>query len=350
MQVVKKILRIFLQPFAILWESVYRLRRAAYNYGTFERFQFKVPIISVGNLSFGGTGKTPFTLWLGKFLEAKQKKVMILTRGYKGRLEGQQGILHSGRRLGFNPQEFGDEALLFAMNLKHASIVIGKNRSQNLIDYFPSEKPDVVLLDDGHQHLKLARDLNIVLFDAVLPLSSYQVAPLGYLREGPTALRDADIVIINRSDLVPGAKIEALQSMIKKYISPTVPIGLIGYQSTGLFNSRGELAYPTSSFAGLRVFAMAGVASPESFFKTLQNYEMNLVGVGSYPDHHFYTSEEISKVLSKANDQNAIVVVTEKDIVKIRHLVNDLPIYYLGIEIKFYDQEEKIKEMILSFC
>ncbi len=350
MKTLKKVLRVFLQPIAIIWESVYRIRRAFYNYGPLKRYQFKVPIISVGNLSFGGSGKTPFTLWLGKFLESKQKKVMILMRGYKGQLENHQGILHSGRRLGFNPQEYGDEALLFALNLKNATIVIGKNRSQNLIDYFPTEKPDVVLLDDGHQHLKLVRDLNIVLFDALLPLSSYQVAPLGYLREGPTALRDADIVIINRADLVPGAKIEALQTMIKKNLSPTVPIGLIGYQATGLYDSRGELVHPPSSFAGLKVFALAGVASPESFFKMLNNYEMDIVGMASYPDHHFYSSKEMQTVLDKASHENAMVVVTEKDIVKIRHLVEGLPVYYLGIEIKFYDQEEKIKEMILSLC
>ncbi len=157
---------ILLTPLALLWEGVYRLRRAAYRYGTFEQRHFKVPIISIGNLSFGGTGKTPFTLWLAENLAKRNKSVMILMRGYKGKLEHQSGILRGGAKIGSTPLDFGDEAILLSRRLPEAAVVVGKNRADNLDKYFDEVRPDVVLLDDGHQHLRIARQLNFVFFDA----------------------------------------------------------------------------------------------------------------------------------------------------------------------------------------
>ena len=121
--------RKLLGPFSWAWESVYQVRRFAYNYGVFKRNKFQVPIISVGNLTFGGTGKTPITLWIAEYFNSRERKVMILMRGYKGKLEHSSGILRSGKKIGFNPFYFGDEALLFARRLQNVSVVVGKNRS-----------------------------------------------------------------------------------------------------------------------------------------------------------------------------------------------------------------------------
>ena len=204
----------FFFPLSFLWEGVYRLRRFFYRHGIFSQEAFEVPIISVGNLTFGGPGKTPFTLWLADYVHGQGKKVMILIRGYKGRLENSCGILRSGGRIGHNPTDYGDEAVLAAGRTQNTAIVVGRKRSENLAHYFEEERPDVVLLDDGHQHLKLARNLNIVLFDLLMPLDSYRTAPMGYMREGFSALREAGAVVLAKTDQAGEAKRENSNSFL----------------------------------------------------------------------------------------------------------------------------------------
>src|SRR5690606_13385277 len=131
-----------LTPLAFLWEGFYRVRRFFYTYGYLQQNVFQVPIVSIGNLTFGGTGKTPFTLWLSEFYARNDLKVMILMRGYRGQLEKSSGILHGGRKLGYNAFEYGDEPLLLARRLEKASIVVGRNRSENLRYHYDREQPD----------------------------------------------------------------------------------------------------------------------------------------------------------------------------------------------------------------
>jgi tetraacyldisaccharide 4'-kinase len=121
---------IFLTPISLLWEFVHDIRRTFYDYGIFKQYSFHVPVISIGNLTFGGTGKTPFTLWLAKFLGQENKKVMILMRGYKGKLENIGGVIEAGKKINPDPYIYGDEALLYARQLENASIVVGKKRSE----------------------------------------------------------------------------------------------------------------------------------------------------------------------------------------------------------------------------
>ena len=166
-------------PISYTWEKIYQIRRFAYKTEIIKSHEFEVPVISIGNLTFGGTGKTPFTMWISRFFNDLDKKVVILTRGYKGKLEHKSGIIRSSNKFGHNPFEYGDEPLLMARRLDKTSIIVGKRRADNLKYYFNKERPDIVLLDDGHQHLKIKRSLNIVLFDCLIPMKSYKVAPLG---------------------------------------------------------------------------------------------------------------------------------------------------------------------------
>ena len=203
----------FLYILSFIWEKAYQVRRFLYKYGFLKKRAFDVPIVSVGNLSFGGTGKTPFTLWLGEYLAQERKKVMILIRGYKGNLENSFGIIRSPYRLISNPYKYGDEPLLLARRLKSASIVIGKKRSDNLEYYFYKEQPDIVLLDDGHQYLQLNRNLNILLLDTSMSLESYKTAPLGYLREGLSALKDVDTIVFTQCDQVSSQKLDKFKTI-----------------------------------------------------------------------------------------------------------------------------------------
>ena len=236
--IVRKIKYFALRPFSLTWESAYRIRRSLYEYGLLKKDYFKVPIISIGNLTFGGTGKTPMIIWLIKKLENYGFEVAILTRGYKGNLEHKSGLIRGGQKFLSNPHEFGDEPLLISRKMKRGAVIVGKKRSKNLKTFFPKILPDVVLLDDGFQHIQLYRSFNIVLFDALLPLASYQTAPLGYLREGLTALKDADAILISRADQASEEKLEGLLNLIKKHHRKNIPIGRFSYRPTAVVDCR----------------------------------------------------------------------------------------------------------------
>lgn len=335
-----------LWPISLLWELVYRVRRFSYKYGLLSRSSFRLPIISVGNLTFGGTGKTPFTLWLTDYLDSLDLKVMILMRGYKGKLEHSSGIVKGGRRLGVNPSDFGDEALLLSRRVKRASVVVGKKRSDNLNFYFEKESPDVVVLDDGHQHLQLKRSLNIVLFDALMPLSRYKVAPLGYMREGMSALKDAEVVVLGRADQVERSLLEDLKKFLAPHMGGDSLLCEIRYVPTGLYNSRYQMCYEKDLVRNLRVYGVAGIASPSSFFRLLDSLGAQVVAKETFPDHHYFDSEDMDRILEVATRLDALVVTTEKDIVKMRRVIDDERLFYLEIQVDFLKGEREFKEIV----
>lgn len=337
---------IFLVPVSLLWDGIYRLRRFLYTYNFIEAKRYQVPIISVGNLTFGGTGKTPFTIWLSEYINSKNKKVMILSRGYKGKLENSSGILRSGKKLGFNPFEYGDEALLLVRRLKNAVVVVGRKRRENLEYYFDKENPDVVVLDDGHQHLKLKRDLNIVLFDALMPLDRYKVAPRGYMREGFSALKDADLVVIGRANQADREKVIKLQETIKRYSPPHIHFALMDYTPSGFFNSSYQKIFSLEEIQGKKVFCLAGIASPESFFNLVESLGADILKNVVYPDHHFFRVEEINEILERSITEDAYVITTEKDIVKIRRIIDDPRLLYLEIQVDFVAGKENTLKVI----
>lgn len=340
--------RIFYSPLSWIWEAVYFLRRTCYDYGLLRQRSFQVPIISIGNLTFGGTGKTPFTLWLAQYLHTKNKKVMVLMRGYKGKLENSSGMIVSGKKINPDPQDFGDEALLFARRLEDATIVVGKNRSANLGFYFPKAQPDVVLLDDGHQHIKLKRKLNIVLFDALMPLEKYHVAPLGYMREGFQALKDADLVVLGKADIAGPQRVADL----KEFLNPHLPLGVeyaeVGFRPNGFYNSNYNLVFDVNQIRGKKVICLAGVANPRSFFKLLEDLGAEVIVTESFPDHHFFKPEEIHSLLSYAKNEDAYLVTTEKDMVRIKKIVEDEIILFLEVDLHFLSGEDKTTSLIDS--
>lgn len=338
--------QLLLWPLSFMWESVYRIRRFSYKYGIFSQSRFRLPIISVGNLTFGGTGKTPFTLWLTDYLDSLGARTMILMRGYKGKLEHSSGIVEGERRLGVNPADFGDEALLLSRRVKSASVVVGKKRSDNLNFYFEKEKPDVVVLDDGHQHLQLSRSLDIVLFDALMPLSRYKVAPLGYMREGMSALKDAEVVVIGRADQVERSRLSELKDFLRPHMGGHSLLCEVRYIPTGLFDSRYQMSFSKDQIQGLKVYCVAGIASPSSFFHLIESLGAEVVGKETFPDHHYFETNEMQRILERASRLEAVVVTTEKDIVKMRRVVDDQRLLYLEIKIDFLKGEQEFKEIV----
>ena len=338
---------LFLCLFSLPWDWFCRFRRFLYNYAFLPKRQFQVPIISVGNLVFGGTGKTPLVLWIGQYLNSKNKKVMILTRGYKSKLENSFGILKSNNMLGFNSFYYGDEALLLSNRLKNASVVVGKKRADNLQFYFAQEMPDVVLLDDGHQHIQLARKLNILLFDASMPLNRYRVAPRGYLREGMSAIKDADLLILNhRSNTIDAGRVKKLKEFLNSYTDSSIPFAEIKYRTLGFFDSSGQMKFTPKEIEGRKVVCLAGIASPQSFFDLVESLGAEIVHKIPLPDHHFFSIEECKKYLDLVDENDAILLITEKDMVKIKRIIDNEKVVYLAVQVKFLSGEEKVKASI----
>lgn len=333
---------ILLAPLSKIWENLYRIRRSFYEYGFLKKEYFKVPIISIGNITFGGTGKTPMIIWLNSKLEKYGFESIILTRGYKGNLEHKSGIIKGGQKFLSNPNEYGDEPLLISKKMNKGAVVVGKRRSENLKKYFHEVNPDVVLLDDGFQHIQLYRSFNIVLFDALLPIESYKTAPLGYLREGLTSLKDADAILVSRADQVSEEELDKLYSLIKKYHRPNIPMGRFTYKPIGIYDCFGKRTKELSELENINVIALTAIASPDSFYNLIEDQGANIVDKMVYPDHHFFTHNDLKQILELSDNKNAIVVTSEKDMVKLKKVTKDSRILSINIGIEFLSGEEEL--------
>jgi len=345
---VTSVKNIVLKPFSTIWESAYRIRRSIYEYGVLKKEYFKVPIISIGNITFGGAGKTPMTIWLINKLESYGFDVVILTRGYKGQLENSCGVIRGGQKFLSNPSEFGDEPLLISKKMKRGAVIVGKKRAENLKKYFPEIEPDVVLLDDGFQHIQLYRSFNIVLFDAFLPLESYKTAPLGYLREGLTSLKDADAILISRSDQVPEEKVEALLEMLQKYHRKEIPIGRLSYRPVAITDCFDRESIELDELKNKKIIALSAIASPDSFYHLLEGLGANIVHKIVYPDHYFFSHDDVNEILLECVKHDAVVVTSEKDMVKLRKVTKDPRILSVNIEVEFLSGEDELLSRVRS--
>lgn len=329
-------------PLSFAWEWVYRIRRSFFEYGVFKKTTFKVPVISVGNLSFGGTGKTPTIIWLAEWMISHGLTPVVLTRGYKGQLEHSSGLLKSGQKFRLNPFDYGDEPLMISNKMSRGAVIVGKRRSENLLKYFSEVMPDVVLLDDGFQHLQIYRSFNIVLFDATMPLSRYKVAPLGYLREGLSALKDADAIIISRADMVTEEKLQKLQHSISEHFHHQPPIALTSYRPVGVFDVHDKYIFSIHELKGLRAIGVTAIASPDSFYRYLESFGVELTEKVSFPDHYFFTPEDVNELLIKASQQSAVIICSEKDMVKMKRVSLDSRILFTKVKVEFISGEQAL--------
>ena len=288
------------------------LRRQLYGWGVLASKPAKVPVISVGNLTTGGTGKTPMAAWIAERLKKQGAKPAILTRGYKAK---------GGK---------SDEAELLK-TLTGCPVVIDTDRVAAAAAAVEGGA-DVLIMDDGFQHRRLRRELDIVLIDATNAFGYGHCLPRGLLRELPSALRDVDVVVITRSDAVEAERLQELRGRLA-HLAPKASLHAAVHKPGRIIDEHGD-EMPLKALEGRAVFAFCGIGNPESFFRLLGKLNARVVSRRTFDDHVAYTPEIVESLGSEARRCRAeILISTQKDLVKLADAELDGPLWQLAVEI-----------------
>ncbi|MEW6002477.1 MAG: tetraacyldisaccharide 4'-kinase [Nitrospirota bacterium] len=313
-------------------------------------------VISIGNITVGGTGKTPAAIALAEKLKNNGLMPCILTRGYKGAARG-PCLVSNGTALLMEERQVGDEALLMAEKLKGIPVIKGKDRYKAGVFALsilpPTIRPDVFILDDGFQHWSLFRDIDILLIDSTNPFGHRRLLPLGILREPLEAIRRADIIVITRTNC------SVIPTGISGNLEPTIN-NLI--KEIRRYNERGQIFFAKHSPLNFmfstgdvrplewakekRFYGFCGIGNPGSFKETLLTLGVELGGFKTFKDHHRYNSEDIKNIIDSAKSNSASwIVTTEKDIMRLKDF--NLPENFVSLCIEF-SVDQGLYERILE--
>lgn len=330
------LLKIFLYIISLAYAGAMNTRKRFYDYGLLRVKRLPCKILSIGNITVGGTGKTPMTIYIAGLLQHLGYKVAVISRGYKGSREKSGGIVSDGQTLFMGPDSAGDEPYLIAMKLKDVPVLVGKNRFKTGMLAIRRFNPDILVLDDAFQHLQLKRDLDIVLLDTAYPFGNGHLLPRGILREPLYQLKRADAFVMTRSDRAESfSGISNIQKMIGKQpvfrcthvpdnLSKIDKEGIIRHHDLGLLRHR-------------KIVAFSAIAGNEDFRELIYALECDVADFFMFPDHHFYLDRDFNMILRSAQKAGAdCLLTTEKDYVKIAHRrVWPFELFALGIKISF---------------
>ncbi len=328
-------MRKILLPFSLLYWGITRVRNIFYNNGTLKSWSFPLPVIAVGNLSTGGTGKTPQTEYLIRLLKDNYR-VAVLSRGYKRKTQGY--ILADADA---TAHTLGDEPYQFHKKFPGILVAVDANR-KNGIENLMKLSPDVILLDDAYQHRRVKAGFYILLTAYGDLYPDDFVLPAGNLREGRSGAKRANIIIITKC---PPNLTEAEQENIIKKLKPAkhqqVYFTFIEYD-TEIYNS--SQAISINEVKNQEKLLLAGIAKPQPFFKYLRQ-ENDICK--SYPDHHDFTEKDIEDILKLS--ESRIIITTEKDYVRLAGRLPDNRLYYLPIKSSFIKDGNNFNQTILNY-
>jgi len=322
-------LRLGLRVAEIPYTLAVRWRNYGYDRGHLTTHRANVPVISVGNLTLGGTGKTPLVAWIARRLRERGLRVTLISRGY--------GAENGARN---------DEALELEQKLPDVPHLQNPDRvaaAQTAVEEFDCQ---VILLDDGFQHRRLARDLDIVLIDGLEPFGFDHVFPRGMLREPVSSLRRADVVALSRADMISRERRVELRAIVARY-NPRAPWVEMRHAPQRLLAASGRTA-PLESLAGARIAAFCGIGNPAGFRHTLAQCGFAVDELREFPDHHSYARDDVEALGRQARAQQAAALVcTHKDLVKLG--VDDLsgvPLWAVEIGLEITSGERELLECL----
>jgi tetraacyldisaccharide 4'-kinase len=318
-----------------------RVRAWLYRQKIFSSRRLNCRVISIGNLTLGGTGKTPTVMMVADTLRRKGFKPAILSRGYGGQSRKSVNVVNDGKQTLLSPEVVGDEPVMMARRLKDIPVLTGRIRYETgkyAIEHFGA---DVLILDDGYQHLRLHRDVNILLCDASHPFGNGVVFPAGNLREPLSAIGRADLICLTRcrgdnpTDRIDGCN--------RKRV-PVIKTGL-RVQSVIDLGSGEERGIETLQHQSVAAFC--GIAHPLDFFHTLEQLSVEIANQNYFPDHHDYSTDELNAIENRAKQTGAkLIVTTEKDAVKLKGHSFDLPVYAVRITLEILEGQEEWNRLL----
>lgn len=316
-----------------LLSALYNLGLSCRNFG-YKYFKkpgrLPVKVISIGNITLGGTGKTPAVIRLAEEAVKRGFSPCILTRGYMGK-EKETCFVSRGDKPVLGVDEAGDEAFLMAGKLQGVPVVKGSKRYEAGLFALSNleHKPSLMILDDGFQHIALERDIDVVLIDGTNPFGNEKMFPEGRLREPLHALQRADFVIITKSDKAEVDALTYIRDKIKT-INPELPVYMSSHQPLRLIHMSGETR-DLSYLDNKNIYAFAGIANTEYFTSTLKRCGAEIKGFKKYRDHHVYSVKDIDKL--KQDAAGLDIITTEKDFVKLKD--SNVPENLLALSIDF---------------
>jgi tetraacyldisaccharide 4'-kinase len=330
------LLRLLLEIPTQVYSAAISLRNFLYSKGWLKTHPVSAIVLSVGNITVGGTGKTPLVIWLYNYL-TQNYYCAILTRGYK-----------TTQNSKLKTQNYTDELAIFTQNCPKAKVIVNPNRVAGAIHAAGVLGAKVLIMDDGFQYRRLARNLDIVTIDATLPFGYDKLLPAGLLREPVSALKRTDAVVITRCDQVADIELHRLEEKLRS-VNPHMVIAK-SIHAPLCAKSHDNKDIAIQQLEGKKIFAFCGIGNPDAFSNTIQHLGSNLVGLKVYNDHYHYTNSDIADISNQAGHSNAdLILTTQKDWSKILQLTKvkeDIPFAYLAIKLKFLAGEDKLIQLI----
>lgn len=336
---------------SVVYGGAVTLRRRAYQKNVLRPKRLPCIVVSIGNLTVGGTGKTPMTHHVTRRIKALGYSVSILSRGYKGRTEKRGGIVSDGRSVLMSPEDAGDEPFMLASKLRDIPVIVGQTRFDAGMLAVRHFDPDVLVLDDAFQHVKLWRDIDLVLLDYHRPFGNGLLLPRGFLREPIATLSQADALIFTRFDAGYPSGDTSIAATLESYVrqKPTFRASHVPYiqqvikqeDCPSANNYPKALTNDANPLKGRRVFPFSGIANHKDFLKTVASLGAVVTGFQKFPDHYQYKAIDYQRIMTLAVNGGAdCLVTTEKDYVR----MTDKPrwpvdLIVLGVEISFGEDD-----------
>lgn len=345
-----------LRMFSLIYGFGVSIKLGLYKSGFLKQHKLDCRVISLGNITVGGTGKTPTAQRLASLIRDMGYRVVILNRGYRAGWKGQIGVVSDGNKIYMSVTEAGDEAYLLAKNLPGVPVVIGRDRTITGDYAVKKLGAQVVILDDGYQHWKLARDLDIVLIDSLNVFGNNFLLPRGTLREPLAHLDRAHACLLTKVDQSTTDARDVIREAITRYNEQALIIESIHnpkcfIEIADWYKGIRSQSIELDNLKGEQVTAFSAIGNPTSFEQTITDVGAILAESVRFPDHHDYTMAEMQTVMQKAVDKGTrALITTEKDAVKIPaefiHSERPLPVYVLGIEVRFLEGHDAFMELI----
>ncbi len=326
-------IKFFLWLMSLLYGAVAKLRRYAYKARLLPSFRSPKPVISVGNITLGGVGKTPLVIAIVQALQARNIRAAVLIRG-------------------FMPKDalFSDEALMLKESLQGVPIITGANRRQAIEDCLKHHAVDVFVCDDAFGHLQLQRDLNILAINASNPFGNAQVIPRGILREPLSALKDADMVVLTKTD-APHVDLDGIQQRLKALI-PSVMVAASAHVPKACVEIFDKAHVDLEHFKGISVVGFCGLGDTNAFKHSLNTAGFHVINVFGFMDHHVYSEADMMMVRKYALDHQVQMIVTShKDAVKLagfKNIWDGFKVYYLKVDLEITHGKNFFLERIMS--